>query len=89
MKNKLVIDKNDTKEEVTPLLNIETNNKKYMIYTKNEKNNCGDVICYASLYQIENGKQYLEPITEESTLEFIDGILMHVQELMNKKESSE
>lgn len=88
MKNKIILDKIDKTEEVKPLFKIETNDDSYIVYTKGEKNDCDDIICYASLYKIRDGIQYLEAINERE-LEIIDGILINIQQNMNKIESSE
>ena len=58
-----------------------------MIYTKNDVNKLGDVICYVSLYEYCNGKQVLKPIKDKRKVEILDGIFMQVQRLINKKES--
>lgn len=89
MENKLIIEQNEKKVEFIPLIKVDMEDKEYIIYTKDEQNELGDTVCYVSTYNFKNGSQTLEPIDEENTLEFLDEILMHVQTIMNKKESSE
>ena len=84
MKNKIMID-NKNKDEYTVLFKVDTeDNKSYVEYTKNEKNKDDEVIAYAANYSVCDGKQLLEPIDDESTLEFLDTILLQVQSKMNK-----
>lgn len=87
MKNKIIIDKNDKKEEFNILFKVETNHKdiNYIVYTDGQKNKDGEVIAYAASYSIKNGKQKLKPIEDEDTLEFLDSVLLQVQRKMNKE----
>lgn len=89
MKNKLIIENDDDKIVCQPLLKITTEEEEYFIYTKNEKNNCGDTVCYVASYNFLNGKQTLTPIENIETVEFLDSILLQVQSLINKKERVE
>lgn len=89
MKNKLILETGKDKIEYNPLIKIALEEKEYIIYTKGELNECGDIICYGATYNFVNGKQIVEPIKEDETLEFLDSILMQIQEIVNKKESSE
>ncbi len=84
--NKVVVLKNDKKEEYRTLVKVEMGSECYIIYTKDEVNNCGDLICYASKYEDDLGKQKLIPIKEEKILELLDSILLQVQSKMNKLE---
>lgn len=86
MKNKIVIDK-ETKEEYNVLFKVETDNNKtnYIVYTKGEKNKDGETIAYAANYCLKNGEYFLEPIENEDTLEFLDSVLLQVQNKMNKE----
>lgn len=87
MKSKIVIDKEDKKEEFNVLFRVETDDKNhnYVVYTKEEQNDDGDTIAYAANYMKVNGKQILEPIEDEDILEFLDSILLQVQSKMNKE----
>lgn len=87
MKNKLVID-NKKKDTYKPLLKIKTEAEEYIIYTKNEQNKLGDTICYVSSYSFNDGTQRLEMV-DDVTLEMLDNIFMQVENLVNKKESSD
>lgn len=87
MINKLVVDGNDEKNEYKPILKVSMEDEDYLIYTKNDVNKLGDVICYVSLYEYCNGKQVLKPIKDKRKVEILDGIFMQVQRLINKKES--
>ena len=76
---------NKAKDEYTILFKVDTEDKKsYVVYTKNEKNKDGEVVAYAANYNICDGKQSLEPVDDENTLEFLDTILLQVQSKMNK-----
>lgn len=89
MKNKImVIDDEGKKVVYHPLLKVLSEDGEYIIYTLNEKNKNGDTVCYVSAYNFENGQQVLKAVDEDNMLEFMDSILIHVQNLMNKKESS-
>lgn len=88
MINKLVID-NKKKDTYKPLLKIKTDNEEYIIYTKDEQNKLGDTVCYVSSYNFSDGVQRLEKIESDETIEWLDNIFMQVQNLMNKKESSD
>lgn len=87
MINKIMIDKTEDKEEYNILFKVETDNDKvnYVVYTNGEKNSDGDVIAYAANYIRKNGKQVLEPIENEDVLEFLDSVLLQVQNKMNKE----
>ena len=82
-KNKLVIEYGDNKEEFDILLKIEASDKEYIIYTKHEQNECGDIIAYAGGYEFFDGKQKITPVEDEEILEFLDIILLQIQNKMN------
>lgn len=87
--NNLVIQNENGKEMYKVLLNIEANDKTYIIYTKNEQNDYGDTIAYAGNYEFVDGKQSIKPVEDEIVLEFLDTILMQIQNKMNRGDSSE
>ena len=88
-KNNLVIESGDGKENYDILLNVLADDTNYIIYTRHEKNDCGDTIAYAANYEFNNGKQKITPIEDEEGLEFLDGILLQIQEKMNGGEQYE
>ncbi len=83
MKNKLVIDKKDDKEEYKILFKVETEEEKYIVYTKDELNQDGEIVAYAGKYSLNKGKQILEPIDDLYTLELLDSVLLQVESKMN------
>jgi len=85
MENEIIL---DSKEKYRLLLNIKTDDKEYVIYTKDEVNEYNDIICYGAEYKVKKGRQVLIPIKDEATLEVIDNIFMQVENLL-KKESKE
>lgn len=86
MKNKIIIEKDETKEEYNILLKIDTQkDQSYVVYTKNELNEEGEIIAYASSFITKDGKLTLEPIEDEYTLEFLDKVLLQVQNKMDKE----
>ena len=88
-KNNLVIESKDGKENYDILLNVEADGANYIIYTKHEQNECGDTIAYAGNYEISNGRQKITPIEDEEILEFLDMILLQIQNKMNGGDISE
>ena len=86
MKNKLVIDEDIDKKEYRPIVKITIEDEEFIIYTKNEINKLGDVICYVSTYCYVDGRQVLKPIKDKRKLEILDNIFLQVQNLINKKD---
>lgn len=89
MKNKLILEEKQGSTMYNPLIKVETDEETYIIYTKNEVSKSDNVICYAGIYKYEDGKQVIEAIEDEHTLEFLDSILMQMENAINKKEGSE
>lgn len=87
--NKLVIENGDKTEKYDILLNIEVSNNNYIIYTKREQNEYGDIIAYAGNYEFLNGIQSIKPIEDEEVLEFLDRVLLNIQSKMNGSELDE
>ncbi|MDE6285324.1 MAG: DUF1292 domain-containing protein [Bacilli bacterium] len=86
MKNRIILEKNKGKMEFDILFQVETEQKtKYIIYTQGEKNSEGEQIVYAGNYYIEDGKQKLDPIEDDYTLEFLDSVLIQLQNKMGTK----
>ncbi len=85
MKNKLIIDNdNEGKENYKLLLKVSTDEEEYIIYTNDTKNEVGDIICYVSCYNFKSGKQTISPVLDDQILERLDGILMQVQNMVNR-----
>ena len=81
--NKLIIENGETVEKYDILLNIEVSGNNYVIYTKREKNEFGDIIAYAGNYEFLDGVQSIKPIEDEEILEFLDRVLLNIQSKMN------
>ena len=77
--NRIIIDKTNQKEEYKVLLRVKDDNDEYIIYTKNEKNDCDEILAYAGKYLIKDGCQVILPIEDENILELLDNILLQVQ----------
>ena len=82
-RSNLVIESGDSSEVFDILLNIEAEEANYLIYTKHEENDCGDTIDYAATYDFKGGKQKIRPVEDEDVLEFLDVILLQIQNKMN------
>ena len=87
--NKLIIENGETVEKYDILLNIEVSGNNYVIYTKREKNEFGDIIAYAGNYEFLDGVQFIKPIEDEEILEFLDRVLLNIQSKMNGGENIE
>ena len=89
MKSRIIIDKEKSKDEYNILFKVETDydDINYVVYTKGEKNEDGEIIAYAGKYAMESGKQKIEPIEDDYTLEFLDSILLQVQRKLNQESS--
>lgn len=88
MVNKLIID-NKEKDTFKVIMKVSTENGEYVIYTKDEVNNIGDIICYVGKYEFEEGMQRILPIENVDTLENLDEIFRQIIMLLNKRESSD
>ena len=87
--NKLIIASKDGKEVYDILFNVELDKRNYLIYTKHEKNEWGDVIAYAGDYEFIDGRQSIKPVEEEDILEFLYTILMQVECNINQGDVNE
>ncbi len=87
MKSRIITYDDDKKDEYNVLFKVETdyNDINYVVYTKGEKNLDGEVIAYASKYSFKGGKQKLEPIEDDYTLEFLDSILLEMQRKLKEE----
>ena len=81
--NKLIIENGEKVEKYDILLNIEVSGNNYVIYTKREKNEFGDIIAYAGNYEFLDGVQFIKPIEDEEILEFLVRVLLNIQSKMN------
>lgn len=87
MKNKIIVENGEFNENYKPIIKIEIEDKEYMIYTKDELDDAGEIIYYASSYEFNDGIQALKPIENAKILELLDEILIHVKDLANKRDS--
>lgn len=87
MKSRLIFDKND--ENYSLIAKIEFEKDTFLIYTKNEHSETGEVICYAGKYYFSGDEQIIQPVEDDYTLELLDGILIQLESAINKKEGSE
>lgn len=85
MKNKLIMD-NKNNDTYRVILKIKTEKEEYLIYTKDEVNKYGDIVCYLGEYETFDGIQKIYPINDEETLEKMDTIFRQVLNILNKKE---
>lgn len=72
-------DENGNKHEYRILLTVEDTNEKknYVLYTDENKNKNGDVICYASSYVLSKKGNItkLKPVTENEEFDFLSKVL--------------
>ncbi len=62
------------------ILNLEDiNGKNFVVYTKRNKKDKKDVICYASEYKIEKGKTKLYQIKNDEDFELVNEVLNSLQ----------
>ena len=77
--NKILITEDGKEVEYRVILTLENeNNKNFIVYTNDEKKG-DDIICYAALYEEEEGKKKLKSIKEDKDWEFIRDVLNSVQ----------
>ena len=78
MKNKLVLLKNEKKEQYIPLLKVTIKDEEYLIYTDNTKCDDGTKNIYASSYIYNENSRILENITTEEEWKMIEAILSYL-----------
>ena len=79
MENKIIIDEDGIERQYRVILTTEgVDNKKFVVYTNDEKKD-GDIICYAALYELLNGKIKLCSIKEDKDWEFVRDLLNSIQ----------
>ncbi len=85
--SKLILKDSKGKDEYRIIFDIETeNDKKYIIYTKDEEINSDFIKTYASVYKFNNKtKKYtISAIKNQKELDFVDKVLNSLQ---NESES--
>jgi uncharacterized protein YrzB (UPF0473 family) len=72
-----IVDSNGNREDVEVLVafKMEDNNKEYVIYTKNEKDENGNTTIYASALEEVNGKKQLTGINTDEEWQKIKEII--------------
>lgn len=70
-----IIDPDDTELDVELISILENNNKKYLVYTKGEKQKSGNMILYVSRLRVKGGKYILENIFEDNEWEELKSLL--------------
>jgi len=80
MKNKLVLEVEGKKEKFDILIEVEIVDKKdrYILYTKEEKNDIDEVIVYAGILKNKKGKEVIIPVKDDLVLELLDDLLMQI-----------
>ena len=84
-KSKIVVEKGKTKEEYDVILKVEALDKEYVLYTKGETDDAGEVIAYAASLEEKGSKQIIKPVEDEQMLEFLDSVLIHLQNKISTK----
>lgn len=88
MNNKLEIFV-DGKKEIYDILiqvNLKDENGSYILYTKNEKNDVGDIIVYAGILEEKKEGVLIKPVLDEEKLELLDDLLEQIKLRTNKEE---
>ena len=68
MKNsKIVFEKGKNKEECNVILKVEAFDNEYLLYTKDEKDDCGETIAYAAIYDTINNT--IKPVEEQPLIQ--------------------
>lgn len=60
-----VIDSNETQLDVELISILDSGDKKYLIYSKNEKQTNGNLVLYVSKLRIKEGTYYLDNIEDD------------------------
>ena len=88
MKDKFtMIDDNGKEIEYDVLFTFENeeNNKNYIVYTDQQKDDAGNMLVYASIYNDEKPRARFESIKTEKEWKVIETILDTLQKEINKK----
>lgn len=86
MQNKLELKENGKKVVYDILLTIEAKDNKYILYTKNEKNDIDEIIVYAGILHEHDKEIEITPVLDDDILEYLDSILIQVQNNAKKEE---
>ena len=79
--NKLILLENGEEAQYRVLVNIEdVNGKNYIVYSKDELNDNGDILSYVGTYTLkEDGNVKIISIKDDKTWEFIRDVLNSIQ----------
>lgn len=91
MNNKLELEIDGKKEifDIILKVDVKDENGTYILYTKNEKNDVGDIIVYAGILEENNDKVIIKPVEDEEKLELLDDLLEQIKTRTDKKEVEE
>jgi len=70
-----IIDPDDTELDVELISILENNNKKYLVYSKGEKQKSGNMILYISRLRVKGDKYILENIYEDNEWDELKSLL--------------
>ena len=70
-----IIDNDDTELDVELISILENDNKKYIVYSKGEKQKSGNIILYISRLKVSNGKYIIENIYDDNEWESLKSLL--------------
>lgn len=70
-----IIDPDDTELDVELISILENNNRKYLVYSKGEKQKSGNMILYISKLRVKSDKYILENIYEDNEWDELKSLL--------------
>ncbi len=70
-----IIDTDDTELDVELISILENDNKKYIVYSKGEKQKSGNIILYISRLKVNSGKYIIENIYDDDEWESLKSLL--------------
>lgn len=73
-----VIDTEGTQLDVELISIIEEDNKKYLVYTKGEKQKSGNLIIYITKVRVKEGMYYLENIIDDMEWHKVKNIMSKI-----------
>lgn len=85
MQNKLELKENGKKVVYNILLTVDTKDNKYILYTKNEKNDVDEIIVYAGILHESGSDVEITPVLDDEVLEYLDSVLIQVQNNAKKE----
>ena len=85
MQNKLELKENGKKVVYNILLTVEAKDDKYILYTKNERNDVDEIIVYAGILHEVGNDIEITPVLDDDVLEYLDSVLIHVQNSAKKE----